>query len=94
VQNTEDVKIAVGKNFDEMVLDEAKDTLLEVKRTTGSHFLAIFFLDVPTFPVSLRNTEYSTDLGSCMLPGATIAKIWNPYTKDLQSGSRASPLFL
>lgn len=31
VQNNEDVKIAVGKNFEEMVLDESKDTLLEVK---------------------------------------------------------------
>ena len=28
----EDVKIAVGKNFEEIVLDESKDTLLEVSR--------------------------------------------------------------
>jgi hypothetical protein len=30
MQSTENVKAAVGKNFDEVVLDEAKDTLLEV----------------------------------------------------------------
>ncbi|KAG0621351.1 hypothetical protein M758_3G013000 [Ceratodon purpureus] len=29
-QNNEDVKIAVSKNFEEMVLDESKDTLLEL----------------------------------------------------------------
>lgn len=36
-QNNEDVKIAVGKNFDEMVLDEAKDTLLEIY-SPGCHY--------------------------------------------------------
>lgn len=29
-QNNEDVKVAVGRNFEEMVLDESKDTLLEL----------------------------------------------------------------
>lgn len=32
LQNDEDVKIAVSKNFEEIVLDESKDTLLEVSR--------------------------------------------------------------
>jgi hypothetical protein len=46
VQNNEDVKVAVGRNFEEMVLDESKDTLLEVKicmhlkrRTQANTFL-------------------------------------------------------
>jgi hypothetical protein len=30
LQNDDDVKIVVGKNFDDIVLDESKDTLLEV----------------------------------------------------------------
>ncbi len=30
MQNDDDVKIVVGKNFDDIVLDESKDTLLEV----------------------------------------------------------------
>lgn len=34
MQNDDDVKIAVGKNFEEIVLDESKDTLLEVSRTS------------------------------------------------------------
>lgn len=32
-QNDEDVKIVVGNNFDEIVLDESKDVLLEVLMT-------------------------------------------------------------
>lgn len=31
IQNDGDVKIVVGKNFDEIVLDESKDVLLEVR---------------------------------------------------------------
>lgn len=31
LQNDEAVRIAVGRNFEEIVLDEAKDTLVEVK---------------------------------------------------------------
>jgi hypothetical protein len=31
LQNDEDVKVAVSKNFEEIVLDESKDTLLEVR---------------------------------------------------------------
>ena len=34
MQNDEDVKVAVGKTFEEVVLDESKDTLLEVKICT------------------------------------------------------------
>jgi hypothetical protein len=30
MQNDEDVKIVVGKNLDQVVLDESKDVLLEV----------------------------------------------------------------
>lgn len=30
MQNDEDVKIVVGNNFDDIVLDESKDVLLEV----------------------------------------------------------------
>lgn len=30
IQNDGDVKIVVGNNFDEIVLDESKDVLLEV----------------------------------------------------------------
>jgi hypothetical protein len=30
MQNDEDVKIVVGKNLDQIVLDESKDVLLEV----------------------------------------------------------------
>lgn len=41
VQDNGDVKIAVGKNFEEVVLDESKDTLLEVKRHGTSHNLVI-----------------------------------------------------
>lgn len=33
VQNDGDVKIVVGNNFDEIVLDESKDVLLEVGPT-------------------------------------------------------------
>jgi hypothetical protein len=30
MQNDEDVKVVVGKNLDQIVLDESKDVLLEV----------------------------------------------------------------
>lgn len=43
MQNDGDVKIVVGNNFDEIVLDESKDVLLEV------HFF--FYMKSMTFGV-------------------------------------------
>lgn len=37
IQNNGDVKIVVGDNFDEIVLDESKDVLLEVKICINGH---------------------------------------------------------
>ncbi|XP_057979593.1 protein disulfide isomerase-like 1-3 [Malania oleifera] len=39
--NDEDVKVVVGKNFDEIVLDESKDVLLEIYAPWCGHCLAL-----------------------------------------------------
>lgn len=55
VQNNEDVKIAVSKNFEEVVLDEAKDTLLEVKIGMHSICRTLSVLSLIIFVFTCQN---------------------------------------
>ena len=46
-QNDGDVKIVVGNNFDEIVLDESKDVLLEVIHGSNSDVYLLYFFFLP-----------------------------------------------
>lgn len=78
IQNDGDVKIVVGNNFDEIVLDESKDVLLEV---------------CPLFIKPLKMRSYVVDSDEIiqmmciryMLHGVAIAKHWNQLTTNSQN---------
>ena len=88
-QNDGDVKIVVGNNFDEIVLDESKDVLLEVQFKSVS-FQVIYF-HVQLACVNLID-------GCCnirfMHPGAVTAKPWNQHTTSLLNIFAALSLLL
>lgn len=82
MQNDGDVKIVVGDNFDEIVLDESKDVLLEVTNIPRSIY---------TFTLS-RGSLYMNFgfISRFMLLGVGIAKHWSQLTTSLPNIYAAS----
>jgi hypothetical protein len=75
LQNDDDVKIVVGKNFDDIVLDESKDTLLEVSgkmkmelAISNLHLISIYFLQ------RQKRRSESFILLICKMPGRLRGK--------------------
>lgn len=73
-QNDEDVKIVVGNNFDEIVLDESKDVLLEVLSEPNQLMLD----ECHCMGLILVYDCFSR----FMLLGVGIAKHWSQHTKS------------
>ena len=81
-QNDEDVKIVVGDNFDDIVLDESKDVLLEVLFNHCEMLMHNLLSSILLY-AAYSNILMQNFWSRSMHHGVGIAKLWSQPTRSL-----------